>query len=366
MCTLAAMARMSFPTIVVLLLCVHATVLAQGAPPDSVRLHDGSFVRGTIVEATPERVVIQLATGEIRTIPRADVEQVRTSDDGVPAQQPGSQPSPRTAPTTESPPTPTVPTADLPSVVVRLRLGEILRGVLVSDSESSVTIRLEDGTERTVPRSDIALLRRGTTDLRAARASSDGGSGDGRARFADGSEPIRGRSTSYGAGVRVTSAQEGLSLHRVTGSASIVVPTGRGAGMAQVDAFQLVCVAPCSTELPTGDYNFGVAQRDGQPQRVGGFVRVSGSSLHLDLTYDDRSGLRILGWVILGVGGLAGAAMLIASPFAGPRDCMFGGSYCRSTASIPLAIAGGVVFAGSLGAGFGLGMLNDSPGIRLE
>lgn len=51
-----------------------SSALAQ-ALPDVVRLNDGSFVRGTIVERVEgDHVVIQTATGELRTIPLASVQ----------------------------------------------------------------------------------------------------------------------------------------------------------------------------------------------------------------------------------------------------------------------------------------------------
>ena len=39
------------------------------APPDVVRLRDGTFLRGTLVERSPTQVVLMLPTGETRTYP---------------------------------------------------------------------------------------------------------------------------------------------------------------------------------------------------------------------------------------------------------------------------------------------------------
>jgi len=56
-------------------LCVPSLALAQtSTPPDVVRLRDGTFLRGTLVERSPTRVVVLLQTGETRTYPADAVE----------------------------------------------------------------------------------------------------------------------------------------------------------------------------------------------------------------------------------------------------------------------------------------------------
>lgn len=56
--------------------------LAQAMPPDEVRLHDGTYLRGTIVERSPTQLVVMLPTGETRTYP---AEQVASAGPAVPA-----------------------------------------------------------------------------------------------------------------------------------------------------------------------------------------------------------------------------------------------------------------------------------------
>ena len=98
---------------------------AQGTPPDLVRMHDGSFVRGTIVESTPERVVIQLVTGEVRTIERSAVAEVRSSDSPATAATTPTAPSTSTTGTSVE-----ATTGEGRHVVVRLRLhGAVQRDV---------------------------------------------------------------------------------------------------------------------------------------------------------------------------------------------------------------------------------------------
>lgn len=53
---------------------VAASAAAQSLPPDVVRLTNGGMLRGTIVENLPgDHLTIQLATGETRTFPSAEV-----------------------------------------------------------------------------------------------------------------------------------------------------------------------------------------------------------------------------------------------------------------------------------------------------
>jgi hypothetical protein len=61
--------------LVALLVSLMASAALAQALPDVVRLNDGSFVRGTIVERVEgDHVVIQTATGELRSIPLATVQ----------------------------------------------------------------------------------------------------------------------------------------------------------------------------------------------------------------------------------------------------------------------------------------------------
>jgi hypothetical protein len=79
------------PKILVHVIAFSSLLLALPAaaqmstPPDVVRLHDGTFLRGTLVERSPTQVVLLLPTGETRTWPAAEVEHAGPDTPQVPA-----------------------------------------------------------------------------------------------------------------------------------------------------------------------------------------------------------------------------------------------------------------------------------------
>lgn len=94
----------------VLCLGLATTAAAQTAPPDVVELHDGSYMRGTIVErAEGQYVVIQLLTGEIRKLEDANVLFAGPSSDW-----PRNPTSPRQADTLDAPEAPPPAAAPAP------------------------------------------------------------------------------------------------------------------------------------------------------------------------------------------------------------------------------------------------------------
>lgn len=208
-------------------------------PPDVVRLHDGTFLRATIVERSPTQLVVMLPTGETRTY---SVDQVAFA---------GPDDAPRDAAAEESPAPPVAP--------------------------------------------EIAHLR-------------------------------------------VFSDQQDLSLQRLVGSTTVTVATtDGGVGSARVDQFSVICNAPCDVDIPRGTYQLGVAQGTGGAVRAGSPMDLREDTA-LRLRYDDRTGLRVAGWLSFGVGMGTGAALLLASVFAGSNYDL----------DVPMAVTGGVI------AGLGL------------
>ncbi len=91
------------PKILVHVIALSTLLLALPAasqtstPPDVVRLHDGTFLRGTLVERSPTQVVLLLPTGETRTWTAAEVEHAGPDTPQAPAavaQQPMQVPMP--------------------------------------------------------------------------------------------------------------------------------------------------------------------------------------------------------------------------------------------------------------------------------
>jgi len=230
-------------------LCVPSLALAQtSTPPDVVRLRDGTFLRGTLVERSPTRVVVLLQTGETRTYPADAVE---------------------------------------------------FAGPEAPDA---------------LPSSIPAIPQAAQIPVAAPR---------------------------YGAArVHVRSDQPQLSLQRLQGTDTVVVFTGRHVGTAYIDQFSVLCNAPCDIEIAEGTYQLGVAQDDERAVRAGAPILLSGDTT-LDLHYNDHTGTRVAGWLMLIGGNVLGGALMVLSIDAGPTDCSFGS--CRNSLSMPVLIGGAVI-----------------------
>lgn len=160
-----------------------------------------------------------------------------------------------------------------------------------------------------------------------------------------------------GALVHVTTSHQGarLTLHRLTGTATAAVWTGRGGVAAvQVDSFASLCTAPCDIELPLGSYYFGVSHNSGNAARAGGGPYDVRGPMQIDVDYDDRTGLRVAGWTTFIVGALAATAMSVLPLLLGDRDWLG-----------PL-IGGGVTLVIAMAVGYPLAFLNDSPSVRVR
>ncbi len=144
-------------------------------------------------------------------------------------------------------------------------------------------------------------------------------------------------------------AQAQLSLQQLTGSTTVSVYTGRTWGTAQVDQFTVICNLPCDVEIPPGTYQLGVALGTNNALRAGPPIDLR-SDTTLDVTYDDRSVIRIMGWITLAVGDAAGLAVALAG--IGQSGGLVGG-----------LIGGGVLVAVGTIAGMIMALLNDSPSV---
>ena len=78
-----------------------------------------------------------------------------------------------------------------------------------------------------------------------------------------------------------------------------------------VPIYSPVCDGPCTTQLPAGTYHFAIAKDGGRAVPAGG-VALQGPAT-IRASYDDRSGVRIAGDVILVAGIVGGIAMVVAS-----------------------------------------------------
>jgi hypothetical protein len=145
-----------------------------------------------------------------------------------------------------------------------------------------------------------------------------------------------------------------LTAHRLPGTATAAVWTGRGVGTLHIDSFAPLCTAPCEGELEPGSYYFGVSENDGNAQRAGGGPYTITGPTTLEIDYDNRTGLRVAGWITW-IAGILGGTLLMTIPLLGSGNLEAG----------PL-IGGAVVFTVGLAVGLPLAFLNDSPQVRVS
>jgi hypothetical protein len=225
-------------------LAISASAHAQASPaPDIVRLADGSFYRGIIVESTPDHVSLLLASGETREFARA---LVRSAERETPAAE-----------------------APLPAP----------------------------------PRAPVTHLR----------AHAD---------------------------------VEHLTLERITGRANAAAVGGYGeVRVVSVDRFEEICVMPCERDLAPDTVQFGLAYGRGGARRVGAPITLEPGELTLDVHYEDRQPIRIVGLVTAILGGAGGYALTMIGAF--------------------LDRAGGQANLPEIGAGVGLFVVGMAVGLPL-
>lgn len=183
--------------------------------------------------------------------------------------------------------------AQAPPDVVELRNGGMVRGTLIENIPGDhVTIQIATGEVRTFSAAEV--LRVGAAPVAPVMTPVvvEPGYPSGMTVPQPPMPMVR---------VRVEGTSEELSLHRLTGTASVSVWTGRGVGTAAIDQFAIVCGAPCEQQLPAGTYTLGVSQGNGMARRADHSIFHLDHDATLELEYESREGIRIGGWVLFGV-----------------------------------------------------------------
>ncbi len=267
----------------VLVLASAPQAMAQTVPPDLVQLANGGMLRGTIVENLPgDHVTIQLATGEMRTLPSAEVRFA------------GPASAAPSASATEI--VPPAPSASLATPMTR-------------------PILAQPGP---VPRMGGPVMAMGPS--------------------------VR---------VHVEATSPDLTLQQVTGTGTAIVSTGRSFTTIMVDNFAPLCTAPCDIELPAHTYVLGVSQGQGGARRGDHNLFTVDHDMSLELEYESREAVRIVGWLTFIGGALAGAGI------------MLGGILSNASSDfVTWLVAGAVVLAVSEIVGLALAFLNDHADIR--
>jgi len=105
--------------------------------------------------------------------------------------------------------------------------------------------------------------------------------------------------------------EQSLTFFRKVGESTGVAWGYGGAVSVRAVSFRQLCKAPCAMGLKPSTETLAVALNDGSPVPVREAVNFE-DNLLLRASYNSRSGIRIGGWVILGVGNAAGAGMMLA------------------------------------------------------
>jgi hypothetical protein len=181
--------------------------------------------------------------------------------------------------------------AQAPPDVVELRNGGMVRGTLVENIPGDhVTIQLATGETRTFAASEVLRVGPGATAVMVPEPTY--------------APPVTAMPAPQQVSVRVVGTTEDLSLHQLTGTASVSVWTGRGVGTAAIDQFAILCGAPCEQRVTPGSYTLGVSQGNGMARRADHSIWHIDHDTTLELEYENREGIRIGGWVIFGVASL--------------------------------------------------------------
>jgi len=109
-------------------------------------------------------------------------------------------------------------------------------------------------------------------------------------------------------------------------------------------AYSPICDGPCATELAPGPYHLALAKNGGRAFPVGSVV-LNGPSM-IQGSYEDRSGLRVLGGVLV-VGGIIGGIVMIIVSFECQQYDTDG--TCTNDVNGPLLAGGiGVIVGGAI------------------
>ncbi len=179
----------------------------------------------------------------------------------------------------------------LPPDVVELTNGGMLRGTIVENLPGDhVTIQLATGAIRTFPAAEVARVEAATQPTPAPQAPEDP---------PPTASPIQQQPSTVR--LAVESNSEDFMLHRVT----------RTTAMGE-DAFELLCTIPCTVDIETGTYFFGLSRSQDPPRRwPTPFSIDEDTTLALDTA--NRGDERLVGWLMIAGGVVVGGSIFVGS-----------------------------------------------------
>ena len=216
--------------------------------------------------------------------------------------------------------------------IVRLADGSFYRGIIVESTPDHVSLLLASGETRSFARADVASAERETTvpapalpppPMTHLHAHTDG---------------------------------DLLTLHRITGRANSPAVGGYGeVRIVPVDQFEPMCELPCDVDVAPGTYQLAVSRSLGPTRRAGDPIELHAGELQLDVHYEDRQVLRIVGILTAILGGAGGYALLQIGWLLdhGPGQL-----------NVAEMVAGGCIAAVGLGLGLALAFWWDSAEVH--
>jgi hypothetical protein len=150
--------------------------------------------------------------------------------------------------------------------------------------------------------------------------------------------------------VSLTSEPSGHTFHKRTSSAVVRA----GSAVAVGEGYREMCTAPCEVSIASGTYSFGVSEPGESPVAAEAVTVPPGRS-ELHATYNDNSGVRIAGGVVLAAGLVGGLGLTLASLDGGSGELDTG-----------LLIASTGVMCGGIVIGFALMRVSDSAEVEVR
>jgi hypothetical protein len=148
--------------------------------------------------------------------------------------------------------------------------------------------------------------------------------------------------------LKLTSDPPGQTFHKRTSSAVVTSGSARAEGQ----GYREICTTPCEVSIGAGTYTFGVSS-PGESPVASEPVTVPAGHSELHASYNDKSGVRTAGTVILTAGALVGGGLMVAA-FAGDEM------------STGLLYAGTGVFCGGFLIGYSLVRVQDSAEVEVR
>lgn len=238
--------------------------------------------------------------------------------------------------------------ADTPPDIVKTRAGGFIRGTIVEkDPDGEVVIRIATGDLRRISMSEVEYA--GPVQGGAAQP------------FDPSAEP-----EPDGVRLKLRASEPHIAFQQYAGSAS---SRGLGYGsdglatyQGRFEAYDAICIAPCTARLPRGTLRLGLAKRNRETAEADP-IQITESGTLVG-TYTDRQGVRTAGW-ILGIGsGLVGLGLITAG-ILDAQDTQTGNVIVEDAEPnyVLLGTGLGVGVVGSL-VGFILTQMGDQAEIR--